>query len=46
MRTLAKLYEKPLVSNKVFPMKHLFNMNILEGGSVASNLNEINMVTN
>ena len=26
MSTLAKLYEKPLASNKVFIMNHLFNM--------------------
>ena len=33
MQTLAKLYEKPSASNKVFLMKHLFNMKMLEGGS-------------
>ena len=27
-------------------MKHLFNMNMLEGGSVADHLNEFNTVTN
>ena len=26
MSTLSKLYEKPSASNKVFLMKHLFNM--------------------
>ena len=46
MSTLAKLYEKPLVSNKVFIMKHLLNMKMLEGGYVADHLNEFNMVTN
>jgi hypothetical protein len=46
MDTLDKLYEKPLVSNKVFLMNILFNMNMSEGGSVADNLNEFNMVTN
>ena len=46
MSTLAKLYEKPLVSNKVFLMKHLFNMKMLEGGYVADHLNEFNMVNN
>ena len=34
MSTLAKLYEKPLASNKVFIMKHLFNMKMSEGGYV------------
>ena len=45
MRTLAKLYEKPLASSKVFLMKHLFNMNMLEGGFVVDHLNEFNMIT-
>ena len=46
MHALSKLYEKPLVSNKVFLMKRLFNMKMSEGGSVADHLNEFNMVTN
>ena len=46
MDSLANLYEKPSSSNKVFLMKILFNMNMSEGGSVADNLNEFNMVTN
>jgi hypothetical protein len=46
MDTLAKLYEKPSTSNKVFLMKRLFNMKMSEGGSVADHLNEFNMVTN
>jgi hypothetical protein len=46
MDALAKLYEKPSASNKVFLMKRLFNMNMLEGGSIAGHLNEFNMVTN
>ena len=45
MRTLAKIYEKPSDSNKVFLMKCLFNMNMLEGGSVADHLNEFNTLT-
>ena len=45
MSTLAKLYEKPLTSNKVFLVKRLFNMNMSEGGSVADNLNEFNTIT-
>jgi hypothetical protein len=39
MDTLTKLYEKPSVSNKVFLMKMLFNMNMSEDGSVAYHLN-------
>jgi hypothetical protein len=46
MDALAKLYEKPSPSNKVFLMKRLFNMKMSEGGSVADHLNDFNMVTN
>ena len=45
MSTLAKLYEKPSASNKVFLMNHLFNMKISKGGSVVDHLNEFNTVT-
>jgi hypothetical protein len=45
MDALAKLYEKPSASNKVFLMKRLFNMKMSEGGSVADHLNEFNTVT-
>jgi hypothetical protein len=46
MDALAKLYEKPSASNKVFLMKRLFNMKMLEGGSVVDHLNDFNTVTN
>jgi hypothetical protein len=46
MDALDKMYEKPSTSNKVFLMKQLFNMKMLEGGSVADHLNEFNIVTN
>jgi hypothetical protein len=46
MDALAKLYEKPSTSNKVFLMKRLFNMNMSEGGYFADHLNEFNAVTN
>jgi hypothetical protein len=46
MDTLAKLYEKPLTSNKEFLMKRLFNMKMSEGGSVVDHLNEFYTVTN
>ena len=45
MKTLATLYEKPSASNKVFLMKHLFNMKMVEGGSITNHLNEFNTVT-
>jgi hypothetical protein len=46
MDALDKLYEKPSTSNKVFLMKILINMNMLEGGSVVDHLNEFNTITN
>ena len=45
MQKLAKLYEKPSASNKVFLMKRLFNMKMSEGGSVVDLLNDFNTVT-
>ena len=42
MKTLATLYEKPFATNKVFLMKRLFNMKMVEGGSIADHLNEFN----
>ena len=45
METLAKLYEKPSASTKVFLMKHLFNMKMGEGGSIVNHLNEFNTIT-
>ena len=44
METLAKLYKKPSSLNKVFLMKHLFNMKMGEGGSIENHLNEFNTV--
>ena len=43
METLEKLYEKPISSNKVFLMKCLFNMKMIEGGFVVDHLNEFNI---
>ena len=45
MKTLATLYEKPSASNKVFLMKHLFNMKMAEGGSIIEHLNVFNVIT-
>jgi hypothetical protein len=45
MTNLVKLYEKPSTSNKVFLMKHLFNLKIIEGGSIIDHLNEFNRIT-
>jgi hypothetical protein len=46
MDALAKLYEKPSVSNNVFLMKPLFNMKMSKGGYVGDHLNEFNIVIN
>jgi hypothetical protein len=46
MDALAKLYEKPSASNKVFLMKRLFIMKMYEGGYVADHLNDFNTITN
>ena len=45
MKTLATLYEKPSASNKVLLMKRLFNMKMVECGSITNHLNEFNTVT-
>ena len=45
MQTLVRLYEKPSTSNKVFLMKHLFDMKMAEGGSIVDHLNEFNTIT-
>ena len=45
MRTLAKLYENPSASNKVFLMNNLFNMKMAEVGFVVGHLNEFSIVT-
>ena len=45
MKTLVTLYEKPSASNKVFLMKHLFNMKWENGGSIKDHLNEFNTIT-
>ena len=45
METLARLYEKHSTLNKVFLMKYLFNIKMVEGGSIVDHLNEFNIVT-
>ena len=45
METLVKLYEKPSASNIILLMKRLFNMKMVEGGSIIDNLNEFNTIT-
>jgi hypothetical protein len=45
MMNSAKLYKKPSASNRVFLMKHLFYLKMIEGGSITDHLNEFNMIT-
>ena len=45
MKKLGSLYEKPSNSNKVFLIKHLFNMKMSKGGYVTDHLNEFNTLT-
>ena len=45
METLVKLYEKPSASNKVFRMKHLFNIKLVDGGSIVDHFNDYNTIT-
>ena len=45
MEALVKIYEKHSTSNKVLLIKHLFNMNLLEGGSISNHLNDFNTIT-
>ena len=44
METLENFYENASTSHKVFLMKHLFNMKMVEGGSIADHLNEFNIL--
>jgi len=41
---LCATYEKETASNKVYLMKRLFELQMKEGGSVASHLNEFNTI--
>lgn len=45
MTILDKLYEKPSASNKVFLIKRLVNMKMVEGKSMAEHLNNFNTIT-
>ena len=46
MQTLADMYEKPSANNKVYFMKKLFNLKMLESGSVVEHLNSFNTIVN
>jgi len=46
MDKLTKMYEKSLAANKVYLMKRLFNMEMVEEGSIPKHVNEFNTITN
>ena len=43
-KKLCSTYEKETASNKVYLMKRLFELQMTEGTSVASHLNEFNII--
>lgn len=46
MKALSDMYEKPSANNKVFLMKKLFNLKMVDGTSVTTHLNEFNTIVN
>ena len=46
MKILSNMYEKLSTNNKVFLMNKLFHLKMREGASVATRLNEFNMIVN
>ena len=45
MAALSKMYEKLSASNKIFLMKKLFNLKMVDNGSIVEQLNEFNTLT-
>ena len=46
MKALSGMYEKSSANNKVYLMKKLFNLKMVENASVVQQLNEFNTITN
>ena len=46
MKVLFDMYEKPFANNKIFLIKKLFHVKMTEGASMATHLNEFNMIIN
>ena len=44
MKALSDMYEKPSTINKVYLMRHLFNLKMGEEASVADHINEFNVI--
>ena len=45
MAARSKMYEKPSASNKIFLMKKLFNLKMVDNESITEHLNEFNTLT-
>ena len=45
IRALSNTYEKPSPSNKVYLMRHLYNMKMVEDASITDHNNEFNVIT-
>ena len=46
MKVLSDMYEKPSANNKVFLMKKLFHLKMMENAHVAAHVNEFNTIVN
>lgn len=46
MKKLVKMHEKPSMTNNVFLIKKLFNMQMVEEGSISEHVNDFSTVTN
>ena len=45
MKVLSNMYEKPSASNKVYLMRRLFNLKMVEDASITNHINEFNVIT-
>ena len=46
LKALSNMYEKPLITNKLYLMQRLFNLQMSEDESVADHINEFNIIVN
>ena len=45
MKGLSNMYEKPSTSNKVYLIRRLFNLKMVEAASITDHINEFNVIT-
>ena len=45
MKALSNMYEKPSSSNKVYLMRHLFNLKMIKCAFVTDHINKFNVIT-